>query len=186
MAFTFKRLSNPDLVLIEPKIYGDTRGFFAEIYRTSDFAAQGITKPFVQMNHSKSGRGVLRGLHYQKNPAAQAKLVRVLSGEVFDVAVDIRKGSPFYGRWEGTRLDAVRRQILYVPEGFAHGFLVLSDSAEVEYFCTALYSPEQERGIHYTDPALGIAWPGKDLLVSEKDARNSVLALADNNFIYEK
>ena len=187
MPFTFQPLEIPGPALVTSKIWRDPRGFFAEIYRLPDFAGEGIGKAFVQLNQSRSERGVLRGLHYQNNPAAQAKLVRVLSGEIFDVAVDIRKGSPFYGRWAGTKLGTDRLETLYIPEGFAHGFMVLSDSADVEYMCTNVYAPEYERGIHYADPALGIGWPatGKPL-VSEKDLKNPVLAAADNNFIYEK
>jgi dTDP-4-dehydrorhamnose 3,5-epimerase len=186
MPFKFEKLEIPDLCLVEPKVYRDPRGFFAEIYHLDEFVTAKIAGSFTQVNHSRSGRGVVRGLHYQKNPAAQGKLVRVLAGEIFDVAVDIRKGSPFYGRWVGIRLNALDMKMLYVPEGFAHGFSVISDSAEVEYFCTRDYSPKNERGIHYADTELGIDWQTAKPVVSQKDMQNPPLKLADNNFIYEK
>src|SRR5271169_1124185 len=147
MPFTFKRLSLHEVVLITPDIFGDARGFFMEVYKHSDFAREGIPEYFVQDNHSKSAQFVLRGLHYQKDPAAQGKLVRCLKGRIFDVAVDIRKGSPTYGKWTGIELSEDNRQMLYIPPAFAHGFLTLSSTAEMIYKCTKEYSPEHDRGI---------------------------------------
>ena len=148
----------PDVLMIEPKVFGDSRGFFFESWNAREFAAAGIDASFVQDNHSRSHRGVLRGLHYQIEHA-QGKLVRVIEGEVFDVAVDLRRDSPGFGRWEGHRLDDEKHHQLFVPPGFAHGFCVLSPIAEVEYKCTALYDPTSELGIAWNDPDLAISWP---------------------------
>ncbi len=160
-----------DVMLIEPQVFGDHRGFFMETWRADKFAAAGIDLPFVQDNHSSSGRGILRGLHYQtKQP--QGKLVRVISGEVFDVAVDIRRGSPTYGKWVGEILSRDNKRMLWVPPGFAHGFYVLSDYAEFVYKCTSFYAPEHERCILWNDPDLSIAWPlahGVAPVLSAKD-----------------
>ncbi|MFO0792870.1 MAG: dTDP-4-dehydrorhamnose 3,5-epimerase [Candidatus Brocadiaceae bacterium] len=186
MPFTFKKLEIPDVLLIEPKVFPDKRGFFAEIYKYADFFQSGITKQIVQINYSKSEKNVLRGLHYQKNPSAQGKLVRVISGEIFDIAVDIRYSSPHYGKWVGVTLSAENMKMLYIPEGFAHGFCVTSDQAEITYHCTNVYSPEHERGILWNDPELNIQWPIKNPIVSEKDIRSPLLMYADNNFVYEK
>ena len=139
-------------------MHGDDRGFFLEFYNRRTFAALGIERTFVQDNHSKSRRGVLRGLHYQLRHA-QAKLVRVVSGEVFDVAVDIRRGSPTFGKWVGQVLSAANKRMMFVPEGFAHGFYVVSETAEINYKCSDYYSPEDEQGLAWNDPALAIAWP---------------------------
>jgi dTDP-4-dehydrorhamnose 3,5-epimerase len=150
----------PDVLIIEPKVFGDARGFFFESYNRQAFnEATGLDVDFVQDNHSKSAKGVLRGLHYQLPPKAQGKLVRVVQGEVFDVAVDIRKGSPTFGRWAGEVLSAENRCQLWIPPGFAHGFLTLSDTAEFLYKTTDYYSPEHERSLLWCDPALGIEWP---------------------------
>lgn len=148
----------PDVLLIEPKVFGDARGFFFESWNTREFERAGIRAGFVQDNHSRSEKGVLRGLHYQVRQP-QGKLVRVLSGEIFDVAVDIRRGSPTFGAWEGTRLSAQSKNMLWVPVGFAHGFCVLSDFAEVLYKATDFYAPEHERSIAWNDPEIGIDWP---------------------------
>jgi len=180
MGFKFQKLDIPGVMLVEPQILKDGRGFFAEIFKTTEFA--GISGPFVQVNHSKSSKNVLRGLHFQRNPMAQAKLVRVLEGEVFDVAVDIRKKSPFYGKYVSMKLDSLSMKMLYIPEGFAHGFLVLSDTAQVEYFCTNVYSPSDERGIIYNDPFLKIDWPVKNPVLSAKDMKYSGFDKADSNF----
>ena len=145
MSFNFSRLQNPDVVLVETKCFEDERGFFLEFYKRSEFSDSGIPYPFVQGNHSRSKCGVLRGLHYQKQPAAQRKLVSVIRGTIFDVAVDIRKGSPFYGRWVSAVLSDQNHRLLFVPEGFAHGFVVLSGEADVVYKVTAEYSAENER-----------------------------------------
>lgn len=185
MPFRFTRLEIPDVIAIQRVPYRDHRGFFAEIYRRSEFEAHGIRGPFVQVNHSRSVRGVLRGLHYQKPPAAQAKLVTVLRGEIFDVAVDIRRGSPTYGRWVGTVLSGEDGRMLYIPEGFAHGFCVLSEVADVLYEVTAEYAPELERGIRWDDPDIGIQWPISDPILSEKDAALPLLREAEHDFRYE-
>jgi dTDP-4-dehydrorhamnose 3,5-epimerase len=162
----------PDVAVVEPKVFGDARGFFYESFnRKALEAALGRPLEFVQDNHSRSVRGVLRGLHYQL-PRPQAKLVRVAVGEVFDVAVDLRRGSPTFGQWVGETLSAENKRQLWVPEGFAHGFLVLSDVAEFLYKTTGYYHPEHERCIRWDDPTLGIAWPiaGASPVVSAKDA----------------
>ncbi|MBA1263552.1 dTDP-4-dehydrorhamnose 3,5-epimerase [Stutzerimonas stutzeri] len=151
--------SIPDVLIIEPKVFGDERGFFYESFNAAAFeAATGLTRSFVQDNHSKSQRGVLRGLHYQIQQP-QGKLVRVVAGEVFDVAVDLRRSSPSFGRWTGTRLSAENQRQLWIPEGFAHGFVVLSESAEFLYKTTDYYAPEHERSLLWNDPELGIEWP---------------------------
>lgn len=184
MAFSFKRLELPEVILLEAEVFGDSRGFFLETYKRSAFGKCGIAQVFVQDNQSRSIRGVLRGLHYQKHPAAQAKLVSVVHGEIFDVAVDIRKGSPSYGRWVGAVLSDQNHRLLFIPEGFAHGFLTLSDEADVVYRVTSEYSPEQDRGILWNDPALGIDWPIKSPVLSPRDACLPRLVEADNNFEY--
>jgi dTDP-4-dehydrorhamnose 3,5-epimerase len=184
MPFTFSRLAIPDLILIEAKAFVDERGFFSETFQRSEFLKHGIPYSFVQDNHSRSRRGVLRGLHYQKQPAAQAKRVSVIRGEILDVVVDIRKGSPFYGLWTATVLSDQNHRSLFIPEGFAHGFLVLSEEADVVYNVTAEYSAEHERGIVWNDPTIGIAWPIRAPLLSPKDARLPALEDADNNFLY--
>ena len=153
-------LSIPDVLLIEPKIFGDDRGFFYESFNERAFeAATGINVRFVQDNHSRSVKNVLRGLHCQLEPKSQGKMVRVVLGEVFDVVVDIRKNSPTFGRWAGERLSADNKRQLWIPAGFAHGFLVLSDTAEFLYKATEYYAPEFERGIRWDDPDIGINWP---------------------------
>ena len=175
------RLAIPDVVLFTPKVFGDDRGFFFESFKQSAFEqATGLQRQFVQDNHSKSQRGVLRGLHYQLPPKAQGKLVRVVQGEVFDVAVDIRKSSPTFGRWVGARLSAENKQQMWVPEGFAHGFVTLSETAEFLYKTTCDYAPEFERCIAWNDPAIGIDWQltGTPLL-SAKDQLGRALAEAE-------
>jgi dTDP-4-dehydrorhamnose 3,5-epimerase len=184
MPFLFKNLPIPEIILIEPKKYGDARGFFMETYKYSDFARTGIKEYFVQDNYSRSSMGVLRGLHYQKNPNAQGKLVQCIKGRIFDVAVDIRRGSPTFRRWVSAELSEDNNLMLYVPPAFAHGFVVLSESADVVYKCTGEYVPQDDRGIIWNDPDLGITWPVKDPLLSEKDTRHPLLKDADNNFEY--
>ena len=148
----------PDTLVIEPKVFGDSRGFFLESWNAQAFAAAGIPQAFVQDNHSRSPRGVLRGLHYQiRQP--QGKLVRVVAGEVFDVAVDLRRASPTFGRWVGERLSAENKRMLWIPPGFGHGFLVLSEVADFLYNTTDYYAPEHERVIAWNDPELAIKWP---------------------------
>jgi dTDP-4-dehydrorhamnose 3,5-epimerase len=182
MPFTFAPTSLPGVTLITPHVFPDPRGFFIETYRLDDFRRAGIADTFVQDNHSRSTRGVVRGLHYQKAPAAQGKLLRAIVGEIFDVAADIRRGSPTFGRWLGVRLSAENRLMLYVPPGFAHGFAVLSDVAEIEYKVTTPYSPEHERSLLWNDPALGIEWPVADPILSDRDRRAPLLRDADINF----
>lgn len=165
----FQKLDIEGLVLVVPKIFGDHRGYFMEAYNQREFHAGGITCEFVQDNQSQSQKNTLRGLHYQVNHW-QAKLVRCLKGEIFDVAVDIRKGSPTYGQWRGALLTEENKHALFVPEGFAHGFSVLSDSAEVLYKCSNFYSPQDERGLMWNDPALAIDWRlDSEPILSDKD-----------------
>jgi dTDP-4-dehydrorhamnose 3,5-epimerase len=164
----------PEVLLVEPDVFGDSRGFFMETWNQRKYAEQGLTAGFVQDNHSFSSRGVLRGLHYQlRRP--QGKLVRVATGCVFDVAVDIRRGSPGFGNWVGVELSAANRRQLYIPPGFAHGFCVVSDTADFLYKCTDYYDPHDEHGIIWNDPSIGIDWPLADVVVSGKDAANGRL-----------
>lgn len=156
------------VLLVTPKVFGDDRGFFMETYNQQVAAELGLPSQFVQDNHSKSSYGVLRGLHYQ-SPQWQGKLVRTVQGEIYDVAVDIRDGSPTYGEWVGVYLNDENKQQLYVPEGFAHGFCVTSDTAEVVYKCTSLYAPEQEGSLLWNDPDIGIDWPIASPNLSTKD-----------------
>jgi dTDP-4-dehydrorhamnose 3,5-epimerase len=164
-------LKIPDIVLIEPKVFGDERGYFFESFNQAAFnQAIGYEVQFVQDNHSKSQKGVLRGLHYQLPPKAQGKLVRVVQGEVFDVAVDIRKDSPTFGQWVGVILSAENKRQLWIPAGFAHGFITLSESAEFLYKTTDYYAPEYERCIAWNDPEIGINWPlDQTPVLSDKD-----------------
>ncbi len=164
----------PGVVVFEPNVFGDKRGFFLETYREDLFREAGITETFIQDNHSRSSRGVLRGLHYQLTQP-QGKLVRVARGEVFDVAVDVRKGSPTFGQWCGVILDEESMRMMYVPPGFAHGFVVLSEIADFIYKCTDYYHPESEQGILWNDPEIGIKWPISEVNLSEKDTSNPVL-----------
>ena len=175
-----ERSAIPDVLLLEPKVFGDARGYFYESYNRRTFArATGLDVEFVQDNHSRSARNVLRGLHYQVRQP-QGKLVRVTSGEIWDVAVDLRRGSPSFGRWVGMTLDAESRRMLWVPAGFAHGFLVTSESAEVLYKTTDYYAPEHERTLLWNDPALAISWPlAGDPVMSDKDRRGTPLAGAE-------
>jgi len=173
MAFTFTPCHIAGLYEITPKVFGDSRGYFFESWSERDFHAAGLDMRFVQDNQSKSLRGVLRGLHFQKTHP-QGKLVRVIEGEVFDVAVDIRPLSPTYGKWHGVTLTAEKQNQFYVPEGFAHGFLVLSETAIFAYKCTDFYHPEDEGGLMWNDPAIGIDWPdvGTAYLLSDKDTKH--------------
>ncbi len=181
--FTFTKTDVEGIMIVEQKIFGDSRGYFMETYNYNDFKQAGIEAVFVQDNQSKSRRGVLRGLHYQTQHQ-QGKLVRVISGEVFDVAVDLRKGSSTYKRWHGVILSAENKRQFYVPEGFAHGFLVLSDEAEFVYKCTDFYHPEFEGGILWNDEEIAIDWPLDgigELMFSEKD--KGLKTLAEQNYI---
>jgi len=177
MPFTFKRLSIPDVILAQPKSFSDDRGFFFESFKESDFLSNGIDKKFVQDNFSHSVYGVIRGLHFQKAPKAQAKLVTVLKGKIFDVAADIRKNSPTYGKWISEILSSDTHNLLYVPEGFAHGFCVL-------YKVSNEYSQEHERSLIWNDPKLNIQWPVKKPIISNKDNKLSLLENLDNDFVY--
>ena len=171
--FLFKETSIEGVIIIEPKKYGDNRGYFMETYKEADFNAAGITNVFVQDNQSKSKKGVLRGLHFQIN-FPQDKLVRVVSGEVFDVAVDLRPGSKTYGKWYGVVLSAENKKQFFIPKNFAHGFVVLSDSAEFAYKCTDFYHPNDEGGLAWNDPDIGVEWPipaDMELTISEKDQK---------------
>ena len=173
--------------MVEPKVFGDNRGYFMETYNYNDFKAAGLDMVFVQDNQSKSKKGVLRGLHFQKkNP--QGKLVRVVSGEVYDVAVDLRRGSDTYGKWYGVLLSAENKKQFYVPEGFAHGFVVMSETAEFVYKCTRFYDPSDEGGLMWNDPEIGIDWPvpeNAELLLSEKDQHHQPLKDFESPFTME-
>jgi dTDP-4-dehydrorhamnose 3,5-epimerase len=177
----FKPTSIPDLILIEPQVFGDQRGFFVETYRADKFTEIGINPKFMQDNHSGSRQGILRGLHYQIHQA-QGKLVRVVAGEVFDVAVDIRRRSPTFGKWEAVHLSADNKLQVWIPVGFAHGFYVVSEWAEVVYKATDYYAPQWERTLLWNDPALGIDWPlvnGQPPLLSNKDIQGQLLQSAE-------
>ena len=179
--------SLPGVLELVPRQFGDDRGFFSETWNSARLAETGIVLDFVQDNHSLSrDRGVLRGLHYQTDPFAQDKLVRVTRGRVFDVAVDIRKGSPNYGRWVGVELSADKWNQLLVPRGFAHGFVTLEPDTEFLYKVTNSYSKECDRSIRFDDPDIGIEWPvdASDLILSDKDRHAPLLAEADNNFVF--
>ncbi len=172
-----KRLSTKleGTILLEPVVHGDDRGFFFESFRRDLWAEHGVDVDFVQHNHSRSARGALRGLHFQTEPG-QAKLIRCVRGRIFDVAVDLRRGSPTYGRWEGHVLDDESHRQLFVPLGFAHGFAVLSDVADVAYLCSSTYEPATEAGIAWDDPDVGVEWPLDDPLLSERDKTAPSLA----------
>ncbi len=169
MPSTFKRLEIDGLILVEPRSFHDERGFFLESFKESEFAAAGITERFVQDNHSLSVKNVIRGLHYQKEPRAQGKLVRVIKGRVWDVAVDIRPGSASYGKWLGVELSEENHLMLYIPPGFAHGFASLSNEVHLLYKCTREYDPALDAGIRWDDPDLAIQWPVGNPLLSPKD-----------------
>jgi len=172
MPFTFTKAPIEGLIIIEPRAYPDERGYFMESYKQSDFEKAGILGPFVQDNHSRSKRGVLRGLHFQRPPCAQAKLVRVSRGRAWDVAVDLREGSPTFGKYFALELSESNRLMFWIPAGFAHGFLALEDDTELQYKCTAEYNAASDGGLRWNDPDIAIAWPdiGIPPLVSAKDA----------------
>ena len=175
--FTFRRTKLAGVIVVETKVYGDARGFFMETYKRDDFVKGGITADFVQDNQSHSVKGVIRGLHFQKR-FPQAKLIRVLSGRIFDVAVDLRPGSPTYGQWDGVVLSAENRRQVFIPRGFAHGFRVLSETADIAYKCDDVWHPEDEGGLRWNDPTLWIAWPPVDG-ETVFDARSGVLSEKD-------
>jgi len=177
MPFTFIPGPIEGLIIIEPRVFADERGFFLESYKASDFAAAGIKETFVQDNHSRSSRGTLRGLHFQKAPYAQGKLVRVTRGAVWDVAVDLRPGSVTFGKWFGIELSETNKILLWIPPGFAHGFVALEDNTELQYKCTAEYHAPSDGGIRWDDPDIGIPWPdlGIPYILSEKDKKLPLL-----------
>lgn len=183
MSFSFQRLSIPDVILVIPKVFSDDRGFFIETYKFSNFADFGIKTQFVQDNHSFSAvSGIVRGLHFQKKPKAQAKLVKVMAGRIFDVAVDIRRNSPTYGKWVSAILSAENKSMLYIPEGFAHGFCVIEENTEVIYKCSQEYCPEYDRGVIWNDETIGIEWPVQKAVLSERDTKWPCLEKTDSNF----
>lgn len=179
MPFDFQKTELDGVLLILPRIFPDERGEFAELYQHSSFAAAGINAEFVQVNYSRSKMHVIRALHYQIPPKAQGKLIQVFHGSVFDIAVDIRKDSPTFGKWVGVTLTAKEKNMLYIPQGFAHGFCALEEDTELVYYCTDEYSPEHERGIVWNDAAIGIQWPISNPIVSDKDAKFPTLESAD-------
>lgn len=185
MAFTFTKTILPEVVMIQPQVFGDHRGYFMETYKKQPFAEAGIDKEFVQDNESSSSKGVLRGLHFQKEHT-QGKLIRAVRGEIYDVAVDVRPGSETYGKWVGEILSSEKKNMLYIPEGFAHGFLVLSDTAEIVYKCSDLYDPGSEGGIPWNDETIAVEWPGLDVpyIISEKDEKHK--AFAEQDFSWAK
>jgi dTDP-4-dehydrorhamnose 3,5-epimerase len=182
MPFRFNPTDISGVIVIDPPVFPDDRGFFMESYKRSEFAAGGINETFVQCNQSKSARGILRGLHYQKNPKAQAKLVRALSGEIYVVAVDLRKGSSTYGKWTTVILSAENKKMLFVPVGFAHGLCVTSADAEMLYMTTEEYAPDLEAGVLWDDPDLAIEWPVANPVLSARDRAWPRLRDADNTF----
>ena len=185
MPFTLTKSSPlPGVLVVSPTLHPDGRGTFFELYKRSEYRALGIADDFVQDNFSHSVAGVVRGLHFQYPPSPQAKLVSVVNGRILDAIVDIRRGSPAYGRWFSIELSSENRKSLYVPEGFAHGFAVLSDQADVLYKVSGEFDPEAEGGIRWNDPAVGIAWPLTDPIVSPRDAALPTLAELDNKFVY--
>ncbi len=182
MPIKVTKQSLPGVLLIEPQVFDDDRGFFLETYHRKKYAEWGIERVFVQDNHSHSQKSTLRGLHYQlQHP--QAKLIYVVSGGIFDVAVDIRRGSPTFGQWTGTVLSGENKHQLYVPEGFAHGFCILSETAHVMYKCTDLYAPEDEYGILWSDPSIYIVWPIENPILSKKDSQNPKVREISEDFL---
>lgn len=184
MNLVFEPQSIAEVILVKPRVFKDDRGFFLETYKRSAYSQGGIGEIFVQDNRSRSSKHTLRGLHYQKSPMAQGKLVSVVRGEIIDVAVDIRKGSASYGKWVSALLNDENQHQLYVPVGFAHGFCVLSEVADVSYKTTAEYSAEHDRGILWNDPALAIDWQVEKPLLSPKDQKQPLLEAADNSFVF--
>jgi len=171
MPFRFIKTEIPEVQMIEPRKFPDDRGYFLETYKHSDFVVNGISEEFHQDNHSFSSRGILRGLHFQKEPHAQGKLVRVIEGVVWDVAVDLRPESPTYKKWVGVELDSEKGTMFYIPPGFGHGFVVLSETAHCLYKCTNEYNPQADSGVRWDDPELAIQWPITDVSISEKDEK---------------
>ncbi|HIJ59366.1 MAG TPA: dTDP-4-dehydrorhamnose 3,5-epimerase [Nitrospirae bacterium] len=186
MPFEFIQLKIEGLILIKPKVFKDERGFFMETYKKSEFINAGIREEFVQSNHSKSTKSVLRGLHYQLKPYNQGKLVRCIKGTIFDVAVDIRIGSPTFAKWVSVELSEENHFMFYIPSGFAHGFITLSEEAEIFYKCTNEYAPNYDKGIIWNDPQINILWKGEKPILSLKDQALPLLKYAENNFYYEE
>jgi dTDP-4-dehydrorhamnose 3,5-epimerase len=184
MSFSFRPLEIPGLLVIEPTAFEDRRGVLMELFRRSAFAGHGLP-PFVQANVSWSGKGVLRGLHYQRPPRAQGKLVTVLAGEVYDVAVDLRRGSPAFGRWAGVTLSEANHLMLYIPEGCAHGFCVTGDHAVVLYCLTEEYDPALDAGVRWDDPRLAVRWPVQTPILSDRDAALPPLDALGDDFVYD-
>ena len=170
MSFTFRALSIPDIILVEPEVFSDNRGYFFESFKASDFKKANIPNHFVQENFSFSKKNVIRGLHYQKDPKAQGKLVSVLNGGIWDVAVDIRRESPTFLKWVAAELNDRNHAMLFIPPGFAHGFIALTEDIHLLYKCTKEYAPEADAGIRWNDPTIGILWPVSNPIVSAKDA----------------
>lgn len=187
--FNFIKTEFPGLFVIEPTTFGDDRGFFLESYNSADFEAAGINLAFVQDNHSRSYKGVLRGMHFQKQHP-QGKLVRVPQGAIFDVVIDLRKDSPTFGKWFGVELSSENKKMLYIPRGFAQGFLILADNTDLMYKCTDLYYPDDEGGLMWDDPAIGIKWPldkvGDNIILSEKDKKWPRFSELDFFFDFDK
>ena len=185
MPFIFEDTALQDVKIVTPRVFPDGRGSFLESYKRTDFVKAGIDEDFVQDNHSKSAGGVIRGLHYQKAPHAQAKLLRCVIGSIYDVVVDMRKGSPTFGKWVGVELSADNHKMIFVPEGFAHGFAALSEHVEILYKVSKEYCKAAEGGVIWNDPNLGIEWRMKEPTLSEKDAILPSFEQADNNFVYK-
>lgn len=186
MPFAFRPLRIPEVILVEPRAFGDARGYFLETYKRSAFVGAGIDAEFVQDNCSHSVQGVLRGMHFQREPAAQGKLVQCVQGAILDVAVDLRRGSPTFGQWVAEELSEGNHHLLYVPVGFAHGFYTLSGEARVAYKVTSEYSAQHDGGIRWDDPELGVAWPEGERIVSARDAALPHLAQAEFTFSYAR
>lgn len=184
MPFNFLPTRIAEVLVIEPRVFADDRGFFMETYKRSEFATHGIVEQFVQCNQSRSARGILRGLHFQMQPKAQGKLVRAVAGAIFDVAVDLRKGAPTYGQWVGVELSAANNKMLYAPAGFAHGFCVVSAEADIVYMTTDEYAPALESGIAWNDPDLNITWPVTTPRLSERDQKWPRLRNAEAGFVF--
>lgn len=184
MPVTIAELEIPGVLLVETKCFNDERGFFSELYSKPMWQDAGFNEVFVQDNLSMSRKGTVRGLHYQLNPRGMGKLVRAITGAIFDVGVDLRKGSPTFGRWIGRELSAANRLALWFPAGFAHGFVALAENTLVLYKCNEWHAPEAERAINYADPAIGIAWPITPSIVSQKDAAAPRMEAAEYNFVY--
>lgn len=181
--FNFKTTNVPGILLIEPTVFGDSRGYFMETYQQDEFAKAGIADAFIQDNQSSSHKGVLRGLHFQKEHT-QGKLVRVVSGQVFDIGVDLRPNSPYFGKWAGAVLSAENKQMLYVPQGFGHGFVVLSETAEFAYKCTDVYDPSSEGGVRWNDADINVEWPELDVAFSLSEKDGILPSLNDQDFSF--